>query len=124
VGQLAVLPVRRSDLGEHRNMKNRATEKRVQKLLQRLAENPDDTEARLDLGKVYFLNSQFDDAVKCYEALLELDPTNVSAYYNLGVAFLALKKTSEAKVAFESVLGLDPNNEAAQKELAKLVSFP
>jgi cytochrome c-type biogenesis protein CcmH/NrfG len=105
-------------------MKNKVTGKRVQKLLQKLAENPRDTETLLALGKLYFLGSQFDDAVKCYEAILEEDSQNSSAYYNLAVAFLAQKKTDEAKEAFQKALELDPNNEAAQKELAKLVSFP
>ena len=105
-------------------MKNKGADKRIQKLLQKLAENPKDTETLLALGKGYFLGSQFDDAVRCYQALLEQDPRNASAYYNLAVAFLAQKKTGEAKEAFQKVLELDPNNEAAQKELAKLVSFP
>lgn len=105
-------------------MKNKATGKRIQKLLQKLAENPNDTEAWLSLGKRYFLSSQFEEAIRCYQALLEQDPRNVSAYYNLGVAFLAQKMTEQAKAAFQKVLELDPNNKAAQEELAKLVSFP
>lgn len=109
---------------QRHSMKNKATDKQMQKLLKKLAENPKDTETLLALGKLYFLNSDFDDAVKCYQALLEQDPRNTSAYYNLAVAFLGQKKTGEAKEALQKVLGLDPNNEAAQKELAKLVSFP
>jgi len=105
-------------------MKNRAAEKRIPKLLEKLAANPKDTETRLALGKLYFLSSRFDDAVRCYQDLLKEDPRNVSAYYNLAVAFLAQKRTDGAKEALQKVLELDPNNEAAQKELAKLVSFP
>ncbi|NQT83693.1 tetratricopeptide repeat protein [bacterium] len=105
-------------------MKNKASEKRIQKLLEKLAENPKDTETQLDLGKAYFLSSRFDEAVKCYHDLLEQEPQNASAYYNLAVAFLAQKKNLEAKEALQKVLELDPNNKTAQNELAKLVSFP
>jgi len=105
-------------------MKNKATQKKIHKLSEKLAENPKDTEARLALGKLYFLNSQFDEAVRCYQTLLEHDPRNVSAHYNLGVAFLAQNRMDEAKAAFQKVLELDPDNEGAEKELAKLVSFP
>jgi len=105
-------------------MSNKAAGKKIQKLLQKLSENPQDAEARLDLGKTYFLSSQFDEAVKCYQTLLEQEPRNASAYYNLAVALLAQKKTEEAKEAFQKVLEIDPNNKAAQEELSKLISFP
>jgi cytochrome c-type biogenesis protein CcmH/NrfG len=105
-------------------MSTKAAGKKILKLLHRLSENPQDIETRLDLGKTYFLNSQFDEAVNCYRALLEKDPRNVSAYYNLAVALLAQKKAQEAKEAFQKVLEIDPNNETAQEELSKLISFP
>jgi cytochrome c-type biogenesis protein CcmH/NrfG len=105
-------------------MKDRTIDKRIHRLLEKLAENPRDEETRLALGKLYFLGSHFHDAVKCYQELLELNPANVSAYYNLGVAYLAQKKNEEARAAFQRILELDPNNEAAQNELDKLVSFP
>lgn len=105
-------------------MKSKTSERRIQRLLEKLAENPADIETRLALGKQYFLESRFDEAVRSYQDLLEQDPRNASAYYNLAVAFLAQKKTEQAKQAFQKVLEFDPNNEAAQKELAKLISFP
>jgi cytochrome c-type biogenesis protein CcmH/NrfG len=104
-------------------MTERATTKKIQKLVDKLAENPEDTETRLALGKLYFLSSQFEEAASCYRKLLELDPRNVSAYYNLAVALIAQKKAEEAKEAFQKVLELDPENKAAQEELEKLVSF-
>jgi cytochrome c-type biogenesis protein CcmH/NrfG len=105
-------------------MRNKTAEKKIQKLLDKLVQSPDDTETRLALGKQYFLGSRFDEAVSSYRTLLEQDPRNVSAHYNLAVALVALKKMEEAKVAFQKVLEIDPNNRAAQEELAKLVSFP
>ncbi len=105
-------------------MSTKAAAKKIQKLRQRLSENPHDPQARLDLGKTFFLNSQFDEAVNCYRALLKQDSRNASAHYNLAVALLAQKKTQEAKAAFQKVLEIDPNNEMAQEELSKLISFP
>ncbi len=120
----SMLPAHHVSCRERHSVKNKTTDKQIQKLRQKLAENPKDTETLLALGKLYFLSSQFDKAVKSYRALLEQDARNASAYYNLAVAFLAQKETNEAKEALQRVLELDPNNEAAQKELAKLVSFP
>ncbi len=105
-------------------MTNKASRKKIQKLLDKLAENPKDVETRLALGKLYFLNSQFDEAVASYRTLLDHDPKNVSAYYNLAVAFVAQNKTGEAKESLQKVLQLDPDNKAAQEELSKLVTFP
>jgi cytochrome c-type biogenesis protein CcmH/NrfG len=97
---------------------------RIEELERKLAADPKDVETQLALGKLYFLKSDFEEAVGCYRSLLEQDSANVSGYYNLAVAFLAQKKTKEAKEALQKVLELDPNNKAAQEELSKLVSFP
>jgi len=99
-------------------------ERKIQKLLRKLSEIPQDQETLLELGKTYFLNSQFDEAVNCYRAVLDQDPRNISAHYNLAVALLALERAEEAKAAFQRVLEIDPNNKAAQEELSKLISFP
>jgi len=104
-------------------MREKTTARKIQKLLDKLVENPQDTETRLALGKLYFLDSQFEEAVGCYRKLLEVEPRNVSGYYNLAVALTAQKKMEEAKEAFQKVLELDPDNKGAQEELAKLVSF-
>ena len=102
----------------------KAADRRIQKLVRKLAENPKDTKTWLALGKLYFLQSEFEEAVASYRALLEQDPRNASGYYNLAVALLAQNKMEEARGAFQKVLELDPDNKAAQEELAKLVSFP
>lgn len=99
-------------------------ERKIQKLHRKLSEIPQDQQTLLELGKLYFLNSQFDEAVTHFGAVLERDPRNISAQYNLGVALVALKKAEEAKAAFQRVLEIEPNNKAAQEELSKLVSFP
>ena len=99
-------------------------ERKIQKLLRKLSEIPQDQETLLELGKTYFLNSQFEEAVNCYRAVLDQDPRNISAHYNLAVALLALERAEEAKAAFQRVLEIDPNNKAAQEELSKLISFP
>ncbi len=107
-----------------RSMNSKAADKKIRKLTAKLRENPQNTETWLELGKLYFLNSQFDKAVKCYQKLIENDPRNASAYYNMAVALLAQQRTEEAKEAFQKVLEIDPNNKSAQEELSKLVSFP
>lgn len=105
-------------------MGSTGAERKIKRLHRKLSEIPQDRETLLELGKLYFLNSQFDEAATRFEAVLEQDSQNVSAQYNLGVALVALKRAEEAKAAFQRVLDIEPGNTAAQEELSKLVSFP
>lgn len=105
-------------------MGNTGAERKIKKLHRKLSEIPQDRETLLELGKLYFLNAQFEEAVNCFGAVLEQDSWNVPAQYSLGVAFVALRRADEAKAAFQRVLEIEPNNSAAQDELSKLVSFP
>ena len=98
-------------------------EKKLKKLKARLEENPGDIDSQIELGKLYFITSRFDEAIEAYQQVLIKDSVNISACYNLGMAYQAKKMNEESKHMFRKVLKLDPDNKAAQEALDKMVNF-
>lgn len=97
--------------------------KKIVSLEAELNKNRDDIDTQLELGKLYFINSEYDKAIEMYRRILVHDATNISAYYNLGMAYEARKMNEQAKQMFRMILELDPANETAQEALDKLVDI-
>ena len=51
----------------------------------------------MELGKFYFLNNKYDEAVIEFKKVLEYNPGNAQAYYNIGLINEACNKIEEAK---------------------------
>ena len=51
-------------------------------------------------GDVLSAQGQFEEAIKCYNEAIRLDPNDVAAWYNNGVALDALGNITEANAAF------------------------
>lgn len=52
--------------------------------------------AYANLGNALFLQRRLEPASKCYEKLIEMDPTSSNAYNNLGSTWKALEKYDKA----------------------------
>jgi len=102
---------------------NNNYEKEIAKLMAKMQENPDDLDSQLELGKLYFIRSEFDKAIETYRQVLLKDAAKVSAYYNLGMAYQARKMDEQAKQMFRKVLELDHDHKAAQEALDKMLNF-
>lgn len=90
-----------------------------------LAEDPDNVDAHLELGVVYFDLTNVARAKEQWLHVTELDPDNVSAWYNLGFAYLSesppdLESTA---AAWEKVIELDPGSALAETAQAHLDSL-
>ena len=48
-----------------------------------LAQYPRDRVALNNLGRIYFLQKQYSEAVKVLQQVLEVDPEDLQAHYNL-----------------------------------------
>ena len=59
-------------------------------------------------GVILARDGQFEEAAKCFEKALKLDPTNKKAIYNLGLAFAKQGQLEKAKKYFENAIDLDP----------------
>ena len=71
---------------------------------------PDDLQARVDLGDLYFNARRFADAVPWYEAVLSLDPDAIDVSTNLGTAYFYLDDTDRALAQFARSLEIDPTH--------------
>jgi len=75
-----------------------------------LAHRAFDAQLLIDLGRVYFLDGRFSEALGTLSGAAVIDPGNPDGLYYLGRTRLSLKKTSEAIVAFEDLLRINPDH--------------
>lgn len=78
-------------------------------------------EELVELAKFYFLNKNFEEAIKKYEEALKLDPKDARIYYNLGIVYETMNMIDKAKQNFRLALQLDENLSAAKEHLDKLI---
>src|SRR5215469_2010197 len=62
-----------------------------------LAQYPRDRVALNDLGRILFLQRQYDDAVKVLQSVLAIDPEDLQAHYNLMLCYNGLGNQRLAK---------------------------
>lgn len=76
----------------------------------------------LTSGKGNALNVQgnYEEAIKCYDKAIELDPNYTFAWSGKGNALSNLGKFEEAIICYDKSLAIDPNNKYAldNKDLA------
>jgi tetratricopeptide (TPR) repeat protein len=56
---------------------------------------------------------RFEDAIKCFEKVLEVNPKNMQAMNNIGIILGRMGKFDEAIEVFDKVLSIEPKNEVA-----------
>lgn len=77
------------------------------------------------LGYVYFIQEQYDLAIRNYKEALKAKPDYVTGLNNLGHAYEKKKLTTQALQSYEEALKLAPNNPIAKRRaesLRRLVS--
>ena len=72
------------------------------------------------LGKYYFNNNDYENAIKYLEKSIELSQDSAKGYYNLGIAYYYNKEYSQAVQNLKKAVGLDPNYAKAHYSLALL----
>lgn len=76
------------------------------------------------LGNAYLINNDFDQALRCYDNAIELEPEEPSHHNNKGGALARLQRFDIALEVYEECLQLEPDHltakEAKQKLLIKL----
>jgi tetratricopeptide (TPR) repeat protein len=83
-------------------------EKRAADLKAAAERAPNDAEARVRLGDLYFDSGRFQDAEKWYSAALEINPRDVNASTDLGIAYYYMNQPDRALAQFEKSLAVDP----------------
>jgi len=69
------------------------------------------------MGVAYQLMFNLDDASRCYEQALKLEPRNAIALNNLGTVYVSMKQFSRAEKTYRKALKLDPKSALVHKNL-------
>ncbi|MDR2351465.1 MAG: tetratricopeptide repeat protein [Endomicrobium sp.] len=77
----------------------------------------------IELGKFYFLNNKFNEAVAEFKKVLEVNPSNAEAYYNIGLIKEVSNLLNEAKDMYSKALAIRPDYKIARDRLNKLIGI-
>ncbi len=87
---------------------------RILKLEELLKENPDNAEAWVQLGNLFFDSNRFSDSIEAYERSLELAPGNPNVLTDLGVMYRRNKSPEKAVEAFDRAIAAQSTHETAR----------
>jgi tetratricopeptide (TPR) repeat protein len=77
--------------------------------------------SHIELGKFYFLNDKYDEAVAEFKKVIEINPANAEAYYNIGLIKESSNLIDEAKEMYQKAVSINSEYKIAKDRLAKLV---
>ena len=102
---------------------------RLEELEESLKTNPNDINALLEIGTIFFALGQEDQAHDSWLKVTELDPEVAEAWYNLGFYYMRPDSFDQSAAidAFEAFIDLQPDSdhaENAQEQLDLLRSAP
>ncbi|MFH1783985.1 MAG: tetratricopeptide repeat protein [bacterium] len=75
----------------------------------------------IEMGKFYFLNNKYDEAIGELKKAANLNPKNPDIYYNLGIIYETKNMQQEAREMFTKTLELNEKHQLAQEHLDKLI---
>ena len=79
--------------------------------LRRQAEgSPQDADARVQLGNLYFDAERFTDAVHWYEEAVRINPRDVNASTDLGISYYYTNQPDRALAQFDRSLAIEPKH--------------
>jgi tetratricopeptide (TPR) repeat protein len=93
-----------------------------QKSLKAAESEPEENPALIynAMGYAYFVQQQYDIAIRQYKEALKLDPTYVTALNNLGHAYERKNLSAPALEAYEQALEIDSKNATAKRRAESL----
>ncbi len=87
---------------------------KILELERKTAQSPDDAEAWVQLGNLYFDTHNFAKAIAAYEKSLELVPNNPNVLTDLGVMYRRNGRPVAAVEAFDKAIQADPRHETSR----------
>lgn len=79
-----------------------------------VANNPQNTNAWIQLGNVYFDNDQYPRAIDAYQKALGLNPQNPEVLTDLGIMYRRMGQPRQAIQSFNKAVAVDPRHENAR----------
>jgi cytochrome c-type biogenesis protein CcmH/NrfG len=86
----------------------------IRSLEKETSQNPENVEAWIQLGNLYFDTNQFQKAIRAYKKSLELNPNNSDVWTDLGVMYRRSGQPNGAIEAFEKAIEIDPKHETSR----------
>ena len=98
-------------------------QRRVDELTTRANASPRDAGVRAALGNLYFDAERYPEAIKWYEASLEIDAKNPGVSTDLGVAYYYSNQSEKALAQFARSLSIDPTHAKTLLNLGVVRAF-
>jgi len=95
--------------------------KKLEEKVARIKDLKEKVEKLVELGKFYFVNEKYDEAIGKFKEAIEINGNNAEIYYNLGVVYESKNLREEATQMYMKALELNPNHKLASKHLEKIV---
>ena len=77
--------------------------------------NPNDANARVDMGICYKELGNFTEAENAMKTALHYVPNHLNAHFNLGIVYLSEGNLQESNKWFKRTVALDPTSEAGKR---------
>ena len=78
-------------------MDKKDIDKAIQKVVLKMALEPNNTDYYHELAKYYAMDNQYEKVISVYESLLEIDPKDMQTLLNLGSIWFYLKEYRKAR---------------------------
>lgn len=85
-------------------------ESRIEVLKQELAVNPDNINALIELGDIYFDGNRYQEAISIFNRAEEVDPVNIHVLNDLGILSMSTGNYDAALEKFKTVMDVDPSH--------------
>ena len=99
------------------------SEEMIAALKEETVQRPDNAEAWIQLGNVYFDAGRYNEAVNAYERAVELDPNKPDVWTDLGVMYRRTKRPERAVDAFGKAMALNPEHKTARFNTGVVLMF-
>ena len=89
-------------------------QEKIAGLTAQIRDNPDELQAWIQLGHLYFDANQAEKAIDAYEKALALKPDDANVWTDLGVMYRRSGNPEKAVDAFDRAMNLDPSHEISR----------
>lgn len=83
---------------------------RILALEQEVVVNPDNVDAMIELGDIYFDGNRYQEAIATFNKAEQIAPTNIHILNDLGILHMRTGNYETALAKFDAVLSIDPTH--------------
>lgn len=75
-----------------------------------------------EIGKTLIDEGKYEEAIECFDKIIELNPAFIKAYNNKGISLSWLSRDEEAIECFDKAIGLNPEDHEAYNNKQLILS--